>query len=108
MPIGDYAHWNEEAPRIWWEEEGKHDLGPSDPDPEDPGYYDYDDGYVCQDAPDECIREGNFNSLGDGRWLCSTCEETVVIETPDGTFVPWHERREITQEQIDLYRRERF
>lgn len=24
MPLADYAHWNEEAPRIWWEEEGKH------------------------------------------------------------------------------------
>jgi hypothetical protein len=24
VPLSDYAHWNEEAPRIWWEEEGKH------------------------------------------------------------------------------------
>jgi hypothetical protein len=24
MPISDYAHHNEEAQRIWWEEEGKH------------------------------------------------------------------------------------
>jgi hypothetical protein len=24
MPISDYAHHNEEAQRIWWEEEGRH------------------------------------------------------------------------------------
>jgi hypothetical protein len=24
MPLADYAHHNEEAERIWWEEEGKH------------------------------------------------------------------------------------
>jgi hypothetical protein len=37
MPLDDYAHWNEEAPRIWWEEEGKHEAE------YDPGDYDYDD-----------------------------------------------------------------
>lgn len=25
MPIADYAHHNEEAERIWWEEEGTHE-----------------------------------------------------------------------------------
>jgi len=25
MPLADYAHHNEEAERIWWEEEGRHD-----------------------------------------------------------------------------------
>jgi hypothetical protein len=24
MPLSDYSHWNEEAERVWWEEEGKH------------------------------------------------------------------------------------
>lgn len=24
MPLSDYSHHNEEAPRIWWEGEGKH------------------------------------------------------------------------------------
>jgi hypothetical protein len=24
MPLADYTHWNEDAERIWWEEEGKH------------------------------------------------------------------------------------
>jgi hypothetical protein len=39
MPLADYAHWNEEAPRIWYEEEGKH---PYEPDPDlDPIHADY-------------------------------------------------------------------
>lgn len=24
MPLADYAHWNEDAQRMWWEEEGRH------------------------------------------------------------------------------------
>lgn len=28
MPISDYSHHNEEARRIWWEEEGRHDQDP--------------------------------------------------------------------------------
>ena len=24
MPLADYAHWNEEAPQVWWQEEGRH------------------------------------------------------------------------------------
>ena len=24
MPLADYSHHNEEAARIWWEEEGRH------------------------------------------------------------------------------------
>ena len=26
MPLEDYSHHNEEAQRIWWEEEGKHEA----------------------------------------------------------------------------------
>ena len=33
MPISDYSHHNEEAERIWWEEEGRHDPY-EDPDPD--------------------------------------------------------------------------
>lgn len=28
MPRSDYSHWNEEADRVWWEEEGKHETTP--------------------------------------------------------------------------------
>jgi hypothetical protein len=39
MPISDYAHWNEEAPIIWWQEEGKHDDQPDYHSLDDDGYY---------------------------------------------------------------------
>ncbi len=40
MPLADYAHWNEDAERIWWEEEGKHDTNePPEPD-QDHDFYD--------------------------------------------------------------------
>lgn len=32
MPLKDYAHWNEKAERIWWEEEGRHETEPPDVD----------------------------------------------------------------------------
>lgn len=32
MALSDYAHHNEEAKRIWWEEEGKHDQDPIEHD----------------------------------------------------------------------------
>lgn len=38
MPLADYAHWNEEAERVWWEEEGKHETYERPEDPDD--YYD--------------------------------------------------------------------
>jgi len=47
MARSDYAHHNEDADRIWWEEEGRHDAQPDlddhyadeewlDVDPDDP------------------------------------------------------------------------
>jgi hypothetical protein len=30
MSRADYAHWNEEATRVWWEEEGRHAEEPRD------------------------------------------------------------------------------
>lgn len=33
MPVSDYDHWNEEAPLVWWAEEGRHqDVEPDEPD----------------------------------------------------------------------------
>lgn len=44
MPISDYAHWNEEAVAVWYQEEGRFPAGYSDDgvDPYD-DYYDDDD-----------------------------------------------------------------
>ena len=41
--IADYAHWNEDAPRVWWEE-NRYDMEhPSEPDEDfDPYRQDYD------------------------------------------------------------------
>jgi len=44
MSLSDYAHWNEDAERIWWEEEGRHD--PCDHIPEDYGDDWFDAGSV--------------------------------------------------------------
>jgi len=30
----DYAHWNEEQDRVWWEEEGRHHGYEDEPDPD--------------------------------------------------------------------------
>lgn len=30
MSRADYEHWNEEADRVWWEEEGRHQDEPED------------------------------------------------------------------------------
>ena len=30
MSRSDYAHWNEEQDRVWWEEEGKHQDDPNE------------------------------------------------------------------------------
>jgi ribosomal protein L37AE/L43A len=43
--IGDYQHWNEEAPRVWYEEEGRHPMEPAEYDPED-----YDRQHGAEDA----------------------------------------------------------
>ena len=44
MPLKDYEHWNEEAGRVWWQEEGRFDAEP----PEDVEY----DGPIDEDDLD--------------------------------------------------------
>jgi len=50
--IGDYEHWNEEAPRVWYEEEGRH---PQEYEPEDPE--DYERNHGAEDAAWEEVGE---------------------------------------------------
>jgi hypothetical protein len=38
MSRADYAHWNEDAEYMWWQEEGRHPEEPPEPDD-----YDYDE-----------------------------------------------------------------
>jgi hypothetical protein len=43
MPLSDYAHHNEDAVYVWYQEEGRHTLEPDDDDPDaDP----YGDGWI--------------------------------------------------------------
>lgn len=32
MALADYAHWNEDAEYMWWQEEGRHIEEPPEPD----------------------------------------------------------------------------
>lgn len=48
MALSDYAHWNEDALAIWWQEEGRHETGERDDSdyPEPTGEeLDHDDAY---------------------------------------------------------------
>ena len=40
MARSDYAHWNEEQDRVWWEEEGRHPLNDPESDPDDESWRD--------------------------------------------------------------------
>jgi hypothetical protein len=78
MALSDYAHWNEDAPRIWWEEEGRHVESPDDMYPEPTGaeldYEDaYDSGYYAAengeqaDPPDKRrLRDAYLQGYSDG------------------------------------------
>jgi hypothetical protein len=51
MPLADYAHWNEEAEQVWWQEEGRHaetDAANARADAMN------DDGYYDDHPPDGC------------------------------------------------------
>jgi len=96
MALSDYAHWNEDAERIWWEEEGRH--------VEDEPYDRYDDAddYIhshrgdwekAHNTPEECLEDGNFNRTGftttDGKavWICSCCDDSADFVEVDGKIV---------------------
>ena len=60
MSRADYAHWNEEADIIWWQEEGRH-VETAD-DHYDPDDY-LDSGYSAADAFAEDIAEYDDSQL---------------------------------------------
>jgi len=76
MPISDYAHWNEDAPRIWWEEEGRHVPEPCEPDWESAVHYDDGPTHDGQSEPDVCIAEGNFSTRDGVIWRCDGCDDS--------------------------------
>lgn len=46
MPLSDYAHWNEDAQRIWWAEEGRH--ADSDAEASRQDEYDAEDAFAAE------------------------------------------------------------
>lgn len=74
MARSDYTHWNEEQDLVWWQEEGRHETGEKEYDPDDylPGD-DYDEE-VEHDTPEDCIADGNFSRpSATGVWECDGC-----------------------------------
>ena len=78
MPLADYAHWNEEAEQVWWQEEGRHGDEPLDPD------YDRDrsDELDALDAFGEEVAEWSadeiLDRLADPEW-CARWPRCVPI-----------------------------
>lgn len=58
MPLQDYAHWNEEAMQVWWQEEGKHH------DADLQSHYDRE-----LDEPDWYVGEDEDEAEEDEDWL---------------------------------------
>jgi hypothetical protein len=50
VSLKDYAHHNEDAPAIWWAEEGRHPYEPEDPD----DFYERGDGPWDGDECEAC------------------------------------------------------
>lgn len=72
MSRADYAHWNEDADWMWWQEEGRHI--------EEPPYLDDDEFF--DDDYDDCLPEGTYGmALRDGNYIVVALEE---CEHPDG------------------------
>lgn len=88
MSRADYAHWNEEADIMWWQEEGKHaeddaiSAWENRHDDDDA----YDDGYECTNAPEECMENGNYNHEHDDVWSCSDCG-TLFTKVSDDPYL---------------------
>jgi len=90
MARSDYAHWNEEQDRVWWEEEGKHhgDEEPYDLDPSDADYgREYDDPE--HETRDDCLRDCSFSQERDGYpWRCHICGDEFPVGWKPGDALP--------------------
>lgn len=67
MSRADYDHWNEDADRIWWEEEGKH----AESDAEDFR----EDAYSAADAYAEELAEYDDEQLLEARLIAKWPQE---------------------------------
>ena len=92
-PISDYAHWNEDAALIWYEE-NKYDM--AHPEVFEREYDDYapDYGYDEYMDPDECAMDNDHYNATSGRTIefagvetydaqmCDTCGIDLSCEWP--------------------------
>ncbi len=77
MARSDYAHWNEEADHMWWQEEGR--FGGDDGYYADGAYLDDDPGYYDPPEPtdvDDCIAQGWHGDCSTGG-ICDYCGESI-------------------------------
>jgi hypothetical protein len=87
MALSDYAHWNEDALAIWWQEEGRHDNG----DPPDFDDYPEPTGAELdhQDAYDEGYSDGENGSPNDpSNFEKKSLREAYEEGYRDGSYVP--------------------
>jgi hypothetical protein len=79
MSRADYAHWNEDADHMWWQEEGRHVEEP-EYDPDD--YLDRGD----DDGPDTCRKCGEETTAEDDPTYpyCLGCAEADALNQHEG------------------------
>lgn len=74
MARSDYAHWNEEQDRVWWEEEGKHHGYEDPPDPDDESWRDEPLPENDHESVEDCRHDGDYEQSDDhSPWVCSHC-----------------------------------
>ena len=75
MALADYSHWNEEAPMIWWEEEGKHYDS-------EPSYFEDDDPRLDYEPdPDEVDEELRGWEITYDEWMTDDSKTKTNQET---------------------------
>ena len=97
MSRADYAHWNEDADYVWWQEEGRHDEAQFNPEPDDEPDYSADDCYA--EELGEMEVEDLFGLLEDEEYLARWPKALPMIEwelgyrgwdkLANGDFVPY-------------------
>lgn len=90
MPLEDYAHHNEEARHIWWEEEGKHVHEDELSEPDNDDFRFSDEGDSHHDTEEDCVADGCFNHVTKTEcWECSICGRLALGFLPS----PHHKHR---------------
>lgn len=83
MPLSDYKHWNEDALYVWYQEEGRHQEEPPEPDDYYEGDEDGDDwedpdleDYQAAQA-DQQIHHQKAEAMAEDAWLDMYMEDRM-------------------------------